>query len=192
MVKSSTKSGRTSKSTPLPPRKWVVVQLTSVGEREKNIQLIVRSAHRLLKKPLEVFIPAVSQKVRDESQTMFYMDGYVFIEHEENISYLNLSETTYFSMVLTQQIVVNGVRKKSFSLLDDKDIAPMKVGMQSLKTASFKEGQCVKIMKGNFKNLQAEISYMHEDGEHAQVHVKLRSKPILIDFPVSYLKSMEE
>lgn len=171
--------------------KWVIVQLTSLGEREKNIQLIIRSVHRILGKPLEVFVPAVSQKVRDESQTMFFMDGYVFVSHVENVPYLKLADTTYFSSVLIQSVIVDGVRKRTFSLLDDKDIAPMKAGMQKLKLGSFKEGQSVKIVKGNFKNLQAEISYVHEDGEHAQVHVKLRSKPILIDFPVSYLKAIE-
>jgi transcription antitermination factor NusG len=205
-----TKSGKTpkinsasdGKTVPVVPEKpktafshcgkWVIVQLTPLGEREKNINLIVRSAHRILGKQLEVFIPAVSQKVRDESQTMFYMDGYVFVSHVEGIPYLKLSDTMYFSSVLIQTTTINGVRKRTFSLLSDNDIAPMKAGMQTLKLGSFKEGQSVKIVKGNFKNLQAKVSYIHEGGESAQVHVKLRSKPILIDFPVSYLKAIEE
>ena len=123
---------------------------------------------------------------------MFYMDGYVFVSHVEGIPYLKLSDTMYFSSVLIQTTTINGVRKRTFSLLSDADIAPMKAGMQTLKLGSFKEGQSVKIIKGNFKNLQAKVSYIHEDGESAQVHVKLRSKPILIDFPVSYLKAIEE
>lgn len=183
---------KTSSIPPSAPIKWVIVQLTSLGEREKNIQSITRSAHRILGKPLDVFVPAVSQNVRDESQTMFYMDGYVFIRHEDGVQYLKLVDTMYFSTVLIQTSTINGERRKVFSLLDDKDIAPMRVGMQTLKLGSFKEGQYVKIVKGNFKGLQAEISYVHEDGENAQVHVKLKSKPILIDFPVSYLKAIEE
>jgi transcription antitermination factor NusG len=179
-------------SAPPAPPKWVIVQLTPLGEREKNLALIVRSAQRILGKTLDVFVPAVSQKVRDESQTMFYMDGYVFVRHEEGVNYLKLADTTYFNCVLSQTSVVNGERRKIYSLLNDKDIAPMRVGMQGLKLGVYKEGQKVKITKGNFKNLQAEISYVHEDGEHAQVYVKLRSKPILMDFPVSYFKKMED
>lgn len=179
-------------SPPPPPVRWVIVQLTPLGEREKNLGLIVRSAQRILGKPLDVFVPAVSQKVRDESQTMFYMDGYVFVKFEEGVNYLKLQETTYFNNVLTQSGIVNGERRRTFSTLEDKDIAPMRVGMSALKLGEFKEGQKVKIVKGNFKNLQAEVSFMHEDGEHAQVFVKLRSKPMLMDFPVSYLKKMEE
>jgi transcription antitermination factor NusG len=192
--KNSAKTAKVASVPPPPPIKWVIVQLTSLGEREKNIQSITRSAHRILGKPLDVFVPAVSQKSnsKDESQTMFYMDGYVFIRFEENVQYLKLADTMYFSTVLIQTNIINGERKKMFSLLDDKEIAPMRVGMQSLKLGAFKEGQSVKIIKGNFKGLKAKISYMHEDGENAQVHIELRSKPLLADFPVSYLKAADE
>lgn len=177
---------------PLSPPKWVIVQLTHFGEREKNIQSIVKNVNRILGKPLDVFVPAVSQKVRDESQTMFYMDGYIFIRHEEGVNYLKLNDTVYFSSVLTKISLVDGERKKTYSLLDDKEISPMRVGVQNLKAGVFKEGQTVKIMKGKFKGLQAIVSYMHEDNEHTQIYVKLRSKLILMDFPISYIQGINE
>jgi transcription antitermination factor NusG len=174
------------------PPKWVIVQLTHFGEREKNIQSIVRNINKMLGKPVDVFVPAVSQKVRDESQTMFYMDGYIFIRYEENINYLKLNDTVYFNSVLTQISFVNGERKKTYSLLDDKQISPMRVGVQNLKIGVFKENQNVKIIKGKFKGLQAVVSYTHEDNEHIQVYIKLRSKLILMDFPTSYIQEVKE
>ena len=185
--KKQTKLKTTQVST-LIPVKWVIVQLTTIGEHEKNLALIVRSAQKILGKILDVFVPAISQKVRDESQTMFYMDGYVFVKFEEGVNYQKLAETTYFSSVLTQFVTVNGERRRTYSTLPDKDIAPMRVGMESIKLGVLKEGQKVKIVKGNFKSLLAVVSFLHDDGEHVQVYVELRSKPVLMDFPISYIK----
>ena len=170
--------------------KWVVIQLTSTGEREKNLALIERMAHRILGRKVDIFIPAVSQKVRDESQTMFYMDGYIFARFEEGVSYLKLQETTYFNMVLTRPL--SGSRSRSFHLLDDKELAPMRVGMQAMKLGAFAKDDKVRIIKGNYKNLIAEVCLLHDDGEHVQVYVDLRSKKLLMDFPISYVKKMEE
>ena len=190
-LKGSKKVSRTTAAPALPPNrtKWAIVQLTSLGEREKNLALLTRSVQRILGKTLEVFVPAVSQKVRDESQTMFYMDGYVFVKFEEGVNYQKLADTTYFSCVLTHISSVGGERRKAYSTLEDKEIAPMRVGMQNLKLGVFSEGQKVRIMKGSFKNLQAVVSYVHDGTETVQVYVNLRSKKILMDFPSSYLKA---
>lgn len=176
-------------SVPAPPAKWVIVQLTTAGEREKNLALLVRSAQRIIGKPQEVFVPAISQKVRDESHTMFYMDGYVFVRFAEGVPYLRLQETTYFNQVLTKPGPERG--RRIFCLLDDCDLAPMRRGMQDMKVGEYGEGQKVKIIKGNYKNLQAVVSYAHDDGEHVQVYVDLASKKILMDFPISYLVKVD-
>lgn len=168
--------------------KWVIVQMTPLGEREKNLNLITRSVCRLLGKQVEVFIPAVSEKVRDESQTLFYMDGYVFVKFHPELHYLKLQETMYFSAVLVQNSLVNGKMKRTFSLIDDRDIAPMRKGVQNLKLGEFTEGDVVKVMKGNYKNLRAEVNFVHPDNQTVQVYVNLVSKKILMDFPSSYLK----
>lgn len=173
---------------PPPPSKWVVVQLSSLGEREKNIPIIVRSARQILGvKDLEVFVPAISQKVRDESQTLFYMDGYVFIKYAEGVQYMKLQETTYFNTVLCKPSFVNGERKRAYAMLEDKDLEPMKRGMETLRIGEFSEDDDVKIVKGSFKGLPGKVSFVHDGGEHVQVYVGLRSKQVLMDFPASYL-----
>jgi transcription antitermination factor NusG len=165
----------------------VIVQLTSNGEREKNIPTIVRAARQLLgDKNVEVCVPAVSQKVREDSHTMFFWDGYVFIEYVEKLPYMRLQETTYFQAVLCQPSPLN-YRQKVLSFLRDKDLEPMRQGLQNLKLSDFSEEDDVKIVKGQFKNLLGKVSYVHEDGENVQVFVGLRSKQILMDFPASYL-----
>lgn len=187
-----TESGRTVSLPASPGSKWVIAQLSSLGEREKNIGLIMRSARQLLgRKDIEIFIPAISQTVREESQTLFYLDGYVFIKYIENVPYMKLHETTYFSTALSKIMHVNGERKRVFSLLDDKDLEPMRRGMEALRVGVFKENDDVKVIKGTFKGLLGKVSFMHESGEHVQVHIELRSKPQLIDFPASYLTKVQ-
>lgn len=194
---SSKTSNAKVKTSPNPPtapstgKKWVIVQLSPMGEREKNIELIRRSARKILgKQHLDVFIPAISQKVREESQTLFYLDGYVFVEFAEGVVYNRLQDTQFFNSVLTQTSSTKD-RRRIYSLLDDKELAPMRKGMEELKIVPFNDGQKVRIIQGNYKNLIAEVSFIHEGGETVQVYVNMRSKKVLMDFPASYLQRAE-
>lgn len=184
------KTSPTPSPAPVASKKWVIVQLSPMGEREKNIELIRRSARRILGKQVDVFIPAISQKVREESQTLFYMDGYVFVEFIDGIVYNRLQDTQFFNSVLTQTSSAKD-RRRAYSLLDDKELSPMRKGMEDLKIVPFKDGQKVRIIQGNYKNLIAEVSFIHEGGETVQVYVNMRSKKVLMDFPASYLQTAE-
>lgn len=168
-------------------KKWVIVQLTPAGEKEKDLNVFSRSIQRYLKKPLEVFIPAVSQKVRQESRTTFYMDGYIFVIFEPNVNYLKLQDTPLFSSVLRapakKQII--------YHLLDDSQLNGMRAGMNAMRVHKLNIGDQVQVMHGVYKKLSGIISYVSDDGEHAQVYINLRSKKLLIDFPSSYLKKIE-
>lgn len=169
--------------------KWVVVELSTTGERETNIKSIVNSVHKILRRnDIEVFIPAISQNVRDESQTLFYLSGYIFIKYLDNIPYYKLKETNYFQDVLCSKIG----RKAVYSLLSNKDLEPIKQGMNKLKFNEFNIDDLVRIKIGQYKNLRGTISLVYEDGENVQVVISLRSKKILIDFPSTYLEKIKE
>jgi transcription antitermination factor NusG len=161
----------------------VIVQLTSAGEREKRIPLITRSVHQILKRKIDVFVPAISQTVRDDSQTMFFMDGYVFVKYEDNISYLKLQDTMYFSSVLC----TGGTKCPKYSLLEDFQLQPLRKGMDDLKQVNFKIGDKIKVIEGNYKNLVGRVSLVFEDKKSVQIAVDLASKKLLMDFPTTYL-----
>jgi transcription antitermination factor NusG len=174
--------------------KWVVIELTFAGEREKDLNALKASAQKLLNCKSEVFIPAIFQKVRNESHTIFYLDGYMFIKYEEGVNYLKLQETTYFKSILHKVVRDEYDKSKKrimLTLLDDSDLNSMRSGMKKLQIASFQENDDVKIIQGEYKGLQAKVIYLHENGETVQVKVDLRSKKILFDFPSSYLMKME-
>jgi transcription antitermination factor NusG len=188
-------SSKGSKSQPEPsqPSKWVVVQLTPMGEREKNISLIEKSIHQILKrKDLSVFVPAVSQKGQKDSLTTWYADGYIFIQFVPGVSYSLLQDKAYFSIVLSKPNVENGVRKLAYSLLEDKDLDPMRDGMKVMTVGGFRVDQRVRITKGNFKNLKGKISVIYDGAETVQVYVDLLSKKMFLDFPASYLEKLED
>lgn len=177
------------KAPPELPPKWVVVQLTSLGEREKNIEIISRAVRRLLGE-IEVFVPAFIQKVREESHTMVYMDGYVFVRFIEGVNYLKLQETTFFKCVLCTP-GSNG--KRTYHLLDNFVLDKMRDGVKGLKaqTADYNIGQDVRITKGQLKGLRGKVMLVYEDGKKIQVHVPLASKPVLIEFPPTHLEKAE-
>jgi transcription antitermination factor NusG len=185
---SSSKNLSAGSKVKTPPPKWVIVQLTPTGEREKRIPLIVKSVHQILKKKLDVFVPAISQTVRDDSQTMFFMDGYIFIKYEENVPYLRLQDTMYFNSVLC----TGGGRNPQYSLLQDFQLEPLRKGMNDLKQVSFKVGQKIKVIEGNYKNLIGRVSLVFEDKKHVQIAIDLASKKLLMEFPTTYLTKVHE
>jgi transcription antitermination factor NusG len=182
---------------PAAPSQWVVVQLTALGEREKNLSLIVRSAHQILgRDDIDVFVPAINQKGIDDSLTTWYSEGYVFVQYQPGVSYHKMAETTYFNTVLSSLSNVNGERKRVYSLLTDKDLKHMRNGMQELKTTAskFKKDQPVRIIKGSWKGLPGKIAQVYDNGETVQVFVQLRSIKgggKYMDFHASYIQKNE-
>lgn len=162
--------------------KWVVVSLSSAGERETNIKAIQNAVRRILKRDLAVFIPAVSKQARNESHTLFYMDGYVFIQYVQGVPYIKLQDTAYFSQVLCTG--------NEYSLIDDEVLNPLREGVKDLGTCKFKIGDRVCVTKGEFRNLRGEIRTIYDGGEVVQIDATQRSKPMLIDFPVIYLRKI--
>lgn len=170
--------------------KWVIVELSHAGEKEKDLNSIRRSARKILKsKDIDIFIPAITQVVREESHILAYMEGYIFILYDESISYLRLQETVYFKSVLTRPVVYNRYRNRQIlSLLSDRELNPMRDGVERLNVRDFSPGEQIKIIKGNYRNLKAEVIQVYEDKKLVQVYVSLKSKQILLDFPSSYLE----
>lgn len=167
--------------------KWVVVGLSPAGERETNIKTIADAVKRVLGRELEVFVPAVSKKAREESHTLFYMDGYVFIQFQENIPYMKLQDTSYFGQVLCSGRAGN----MSYSLVDDSILEPLRKGVKDLGRCKFSVNDHVRVIKGEFRNLKGVVQIIYEGGEVVQVDVSQRSKPMLIDFPTIYLTKVD-
>lgn len=187
-------NSRASTRPPAPaPVQWVTVQLSSQGEREKNLAVITKAVHQILRSPIEVFIPAISQKVREESETLFYMEGYIFIKHVPDVQYFKLQDTTYFATVITKPVMVNGRRQNQYNLVPDSTLDPMRSGMQELRVVPFKTRDRVRVIKGSFKNMPGVIVDMQDDDQVAQVDLDtLRSKKLQISFPVTYLVKTED
>lgn len=161
-------------------KKWVVVQLSTTAERENDLTTIKRSVKRYLGKDLQVFIPAASLSVREDSHVMFYMDGYIFIEYVTGINYTKLNETTYFASVLTHP-------KTGYSCIPDSEIETLRKGVEAMKIGKFRVGDEVTILKGNYKNMRGRIKQVYDGDESYQVDIGLGSKPILADYWASWL-----
>jgi transcription antitermination factor NusG len=169
--------------------KWVVVQLTSFAERERNVEAIKRAAKRILG-DVEVLVPAVQEKAREEELTTFYMDGYIFIKYQEKINYMKLSDTPYFKTVL-----INPPRSGNsnpYQLIDDKILNPVRSGMKEITKSSFKVAQRVQVIKGTYKNMDGVVVAVFPEKDQVQIRVPLRSKPLLVNFPASFLEKMKE
>lgn len=167
--------------------RWVVVGLSTAGERETDIDAIARAVKRILGRDIEVFVPAVSKQAREESHTAVYMDGYIFIRYQDGVPYTKLQDTTYFAQVLCSSS--RGV--VTYSTIDDFVLDPLRKGVKNLSMCKFATGDPVRVIKGEFRNLRGTVRMIHKGGETVLVDVSQRSKPMLIDFPAIYLQKVE-
>jgi transcription antitermination factor NusG len=167
----------------------VVVELSSLGEKEENVSVLAASVRRIVGKPVEVFVPAVSQKGVGEFNTTFYMDGYAFVEFKPDINYLKLRETTYFRDVLCASGSKNTDPK--YSLIDDKELNPVRAGMDEFKKRPFEVGDPVVVVQGFHKNLRGLVSLIYEEDDRVQINIShLDSKRLLMDFPMTFLEKI--
>ncbi len=172
---------------PARPAKWIAVELTSLGEKEENVSVLGGAVRRLLGRPMLVFVPAVSQSSIEAVSTTFYMDGYVFIEFVPGIQYLKLRDTTYFRDVLCAPGSKNSDPK--YSLIDDKDLNPVRIGMDEFKKRPFETGDVVVVTQGFHKNLRGTVSLVYENEDRVQISIShLDSKRLLMDFPMTFLE----
>jgi len=180
----------------LPPRssgidEWVIVALSQFGEKEKNLDAIKKSTLRILRKAVEVFIPAKTIKVREEEQVNFYLDGYIFIRYEDGVDYTRLNDTPLFSNVLVKKMRnEKGERYYVYCLIKDQELEPLRSRMEAIAEPEFKIGDHVLIRQGTYKNLQGHISAIYDDNKNCQIKVVLRSKCLLVDFPVTYIQKI--
>ena len=164
-------------------KKWVVVQLSSNAEKEKNLGVFSKSVRRYLGKELVVFVPAANLSARDDNHVMFYLDGYIFIEHVPGVNYNKLNDTAYFSNVLSHP-------KTGLCLVADSEIDTIRKGVEIMKVGSFQKNDEVMIMRGSYKNLTGKVSMVYSGGDIVQVDFGLKSKPLLLDYPANYLKKI--
>lgn len=165
--------------------KWVAVQLSSLGEHEKDPGTLEFAIHRCLGKDIKIFIPSVSLKRQEESHTLCYMEGYIFIGFRDGIDYLRLLNVPLFKDVLHS--IRGGV--VVYNLIDNSVLNPVRDGLETMKHVELTVDTPVKINKGTFKNLLGTVSQIYGN-EIIQVFVKLRSKQVFIDFPASYLDNL--
>jgi len=165
-----------------------VVELTHAGEQEKNSQTLTKAVQRLLGRPLAVFVPSLSTDVREDSQILVYMDGYVFVEFYEDIQYTRLRDTSYFNEVLCSSPAKGG--PPVYSLIEDDRLNVIKKDMESIRVAEFAAGDPVKVKSGTNRGLPGIVLGVEDDVVTVQ-HLA-RSKPVIADYRTTFLENLRK
>lgn len=163
--------------------RWVVVGLSTIGERESNVKLLSDAVRGTLGVQLEIFVPAVSKK-----HASYYMDGYIFVKYVPGVQYMKLQDTQYFNQVLRS----GRGQDVAYSLVDDSTLAPLRKAVKKFGICKFAENDHVRVVKGEYKGMDGHIIAIYDGGETVQVDMSRRSKPVLADYPVIYLEKIEE
>lgn len=167
------------------PKCWVVVELTHAGEQEKDSRTLTRAIHRILGRPLGVFVPSLSTDVRSDSQILVYMDGYIFIEYQEGVQYMRLRDTSYFNEVMCASRGNSPV----YSLINDDEINGIKKNMESIRNVEFELDDHVVVKSGTNRGMRGIV--MDVQGDEITVKHPTRSKPCLLSYKSTYLTKVE-
>jgi hypothetical protein len=167
------------------PKKWVVVELTHSGEQEKDSRTLTRAIHRMLGRPLNVFVPSLSTDVREDSQILVYMDGYIFIEYQEGVQYMRLRDTSYFNEVLCASRGSAPV----YSLIEDDQLNGIKKDMESIRNVEFELDDPVVVKSGTNRGMRGVV--MDVQGDEITVKHPTRSKPCLLSYKSTYLTKVK-
>ncbi len=167
-------------------KQWVVVELTHSGEQEKDSKTLTRAIHRILGRPLRVFVPSLSTDVRSDSQVLVYMDGYVFIEYQEGIQYMRLRDTSYFNEVLCSS---KGSSSRGtspmYALVGDDKLDSIRKDMESIRNVEFELDDNVIVKSGTNRGMRGIV--MDVQGDEITVKHPTRSKPCLLSYKSTYL-----
>ena len=159
-----------------------MVELTHAGEQEKDSAVLTRAVQRILGTSLRVFVPSLSTDVRQDSQILVYMDGYVFVEYREGVQYMKLRDTSYFNEVLCSSRGSSPV----YSLVLDAQINGIKKDMESIRNADFELDMEVVVKSGTNRGLRGIVYDVQ--GDDITVKHPTRSKPCLLTYKSTYLE----
>lgn len=166
-------------------RGWVVVELSSQGEKEiEEIPGILKKI--LASKSSEVFIPIFWSEESICKEKFHLFDGYVFCKSdcpEEN--FFSIEDDPHFRCILTN--LRDGIRVIEF--VPESKIKSLKNQLSKLVLKDIDEGDFVEILDGTCKSLKGEV--LNKDDHIALVSISdLRSTELLIEVPISSLKKV--
>jgi 5'-3' exonuclease/transcription antitermination factor NusG len=163
---------------------WVVLELSSRGEREDPDQ--VRSAISHALRDAETFVPAAITQAGDDRVIHYLMDGYAFVKLDRQpTDYFKLEGTKYVQSVLVKPGV--GSRHRRISTVTDTAILRMQDQIRQLVDQGIGVGDSVKITSGPYRNMRATVVEEIQEEGKVQVYIKLRSKQSLVTLPRSFL-----
>lgn len=168
--------------------KWVVIELTSKGDKENPDE--VRRALQKVLRGADVYIPAVETQIGDDTVVHYLMRGYAFIQHTfEDRLYFRLENTKYVQMVLMAPGSTLSNRK--VATVENSYIEDMQEKIRAEVNQGIGVGDTVRICSGPYKNITAKVITEIPEEKQVQVHVQLRSKEAILTLPRSVLEIVD-
>lgn len=163
--------------------KWVVIELSHVGERECP-ETLEKSLRRMLGETVEIFIPALIYTRRGRTITMDRVEGYIFVTAElPSGCYFDLEDSEYFKSVLS----IGKDEDRTLHYTSNREIEKIKRSLQRMIPDDFKVGDQVVVVQGVYTNLKGKILDIEED--RAEVHIEgLKSLVTIVTLPLVFLQ----
>lgn len=149
---------------------WIVVELSSKGERETP-ETLQRTLEKLTRNRIEVFIPAKTFQRKQSFVTLWSMEGYVFVQSGLTASeYFDLERHSFFRRILTH----DDGNSRVIGFVDQSVVDTQKANLKALGWQNFEVGHIVNIISGVYEGLQGEILALYPEGPEPRAEIQVQ------------------
>ena len=169
---------------------WVVLELTHAGEQQIDEGTLDVWLRRTLGLPAThpIFIPSVTYPVGGQNVTVHLMEGYAFVASGLTESaYFRLENTGHVRKVLSAR-GPSGMR--TLSVLPDTEICNLRLQLQTQVSSDVVLGMRIRVTEGPLTNIEGDV--IEVDGDHAHIHVVMRTLNLIARVPRLFLTPISE
>lgn len=160
---------------------WAALELTTRGETEKNINLLVELIRKQIQNPtVEIFVPIYYENEEFYEKNVSLFTGYFFIKHDPSVSYHKLKGTKFFEGVVCDPAT------RTVKILPAADVQLLKDKFNKIlqDASNVKVGQTVTILDGLYKNLTGKVSKVIKKDQMCIIKItSLKSRKIEVSAP---------
>lgn len=176
-------------------KKWYIVQTYSGYENKAKLALEERINQAGAAKYFEqVFIPTETvTEVRNGKKrqvTRKFYNGYIFVK-------MHLTDQTWHVVKNTPKIVGFLGNQRNPVPVPDEEVRQIEERIEEGKmntkpTYTFRKGDKVRVIEGNFKDFTGTIDEVMEDKEKMRVYVEIFGRPTSVEFDFEQVTAAEE
>lgn len=168
-------------------KKWAVVELSPLGEKESNLNLLKEDLLKYIPN-LEIFFPVYWNEDTQYHHRIELMQGYIFVSGAETPKHFFLLESSKF---VNSVLYYRNKKEKYPNLISNEEVEELKRQLAKTVQKNIDVDDHVFFLDGQFKHLKGKVISEINEREVNVVVLGLKSADIIVRIQKVYLEKVE-